>query len=171
MLKLCKSTTKKWNMQIYPTKSFIFVCFCMWIIHFSPQIGRIGRILDGVNNWQQLANNYFFALLREAGNEESFVNKDQKWYKKSPTLWAGDEGVSQWCDKDDRRLFYLLSWEGVGFVTAEDEDLLVEINHLNVLFRLRHDGKVQWLNYGHLLLYLWAIAYCLFPYYIKYYLD
>ena len=56
MLKLCKSITKKWNMQIYPTKIFIFVCFCMFLYvnhSFCPKIGRIGRIgriFDGVNN-------------------------------------------------------------------------------------------------------------------------
>ncbi len=54
----------------------------MWIIHFSPQIGRIGGICDEGNNWQQLANNYFIALLREAGNEVSICQKRSKMIQK-----------------------------------------------------------------------------------------
>ena len=34
--------------------------------------------------------------------------------------------LSQGCDKSDWRLFHLLSGEGVGAITAEDENLVAE---------------------------------------------
>ena len=63
-------------------KKLHFCILCVKIIHFSPQIGRIVRICDEGNNWQQLANNYFIALLREAGNEVSICQKRSKMIQK-----------------------------------------------------------------------------------------
>jgi len=88
MLKLCKSTTKKWNMQIYPIKKSHF---CMFLNDFACESFILAHRLDGLDGFlmgSTIDNNYFFAPLREAGNEVSFVKKDQKWGKKLFSLRA-----------------------------------------------------------------------------------
>ena len=48
MLKLCKSTTKKWNMQIYPIKKFHF---CMFLYVFACESFILAHRFNGLDGF------------------------------------------------------------------------------------------------------------------------
>ena len=62
------------------------------------------------------------------------------------SLTRNNDGLSRWRDKSAQSLFHLLSLEGVGLVSAEDEDLTVmedELRSLSPALPWREEEKPQ----------------------------